>query len=48
MNNVVLSGGDLGGTIVIWPDGQTELEIEGFIYQLVSEGQAVFVGVNQD
>lgn len=47
MSNIILSGGDLGGTIVIWPDDQDELNIDGLIYRLdESRAQAVFVGLS--
>lgn len=46
MSNIVLSGGDLGGTVVTWPEGETEMVIDGFIYRLVSTDQAVFVGLD--
>jgi hypothetical protein len=40
---VILSGGDLGGTIVVVADGDTVININGFIYQIVGE-QAVYIG----
>ena len=43
MNSVILSGGDLGGTIVEWPEGETELALEGLIYRLEGE-QAIYIG----
>lgn len=44
MLNVVLSGGDLGGTVVQWPEHLDAQDIEGYIYCLISDSQAVFTG----
>ena len=43
MNSVILSGGDLGGTVVEWPEGQEEMIIDGYIYRL-QDNQGIFVG----
>ncbi len=40
---IVLSGGDLGGEVVEWVDGEETLTINGLVYKLIGE-QAVFVG----
>ncbi len=44
---VTLSGGDLGGQDIFWPEGEDTLVVQGCIYRKVSDTQAVFVGVAQ-
>ena len=40
---ITLSGGDFGGILVDWPEGQEIMQIENCIYRLF-ENQGIFVG----
>lgn len=42
---ITLSGGDLGGTQIEWPEGQQEIVLEGLVYRLISDSLAVFAGM---
>ncbi len=44
METVMLSGGDLGGTEVEWPEGEAFIVIDGLRYRRVGDA-AVYEGV---
>ena len=42
---ITLSGADLGGQVVTWTEGQTEMTFGGLVYTLVAgTTQAVYTG----